>query len=98
MTRPYNNQHKNKQNLQNCRLSVPADRRIKLKEREKKDQYLDIAWELNTQWNMKVTIIPNVIGVLGAVTKGLLMGLKDLEVGGEWRPSKLLYYCEQPEY
>ena len=31
---------------------------------------------------MKVTIIPIVIGALGTVTKGLLKGLKDLEVGG----------------
>ena len=33
-------------------------------------------------WNMKVTIVPVVIGVLGTVTKGLLTGLEDLEVGG----------------
>ena len=32
-------------------------------------------------WNMKVTIIPIVIGAFGTVTKGLLKGLKDLEVG-----------------
>ena len=31
---------------------------------------------------MKVTIIPVVIGAFGTVTKGLLMGLEDLEVGG----------------
>ena len=31
---------------------------------------------------MKVTIIPIVIGAFGMVTKGLLKGLKDLEVGG----------------
>ena len=31
---------------------------------------------------MKVTIVPIVIGVLGTVTKGLLKGLVDLEVGG----------------
>ena len=31
---------------------------------------------------MKVTIIPIVIGAFGTVTKGLLNGLKDLEVGG----------------
>ena len=30
---------------------------------------------------MKVTIIPNVIGAFGTVTKGLLKGLEDLEVG-----------------
>ena len=31
---------------------------------------------------MKVTIIPLVIGTLGTITKGLLKGLEDLEVGG----------------
>ena len=31
---------------------------------------------------MKVTIIPIVIGTFGTVTKGLLKGLEDLEVGG----------------
>ena len=33
-------------------------------------------------WNMKVTIIPIVIGAFGTVTKGLLKALEDLEVGG----------------
>ena len=33
-------------------------------------------------WNMKVTIIPIVVGTFGAVTKGLLKGQEDLEVGG----------------
>ena len=31
---------------------------------------------------MKVTIVSIVIGVLGPITKGLLKGLGDLEVGG----------------
>ena len=31
---------------------------------------------------MKVTIISVMIGAFGTVTKGLLMGLEDLEVGG----------------
>ena len=31
---------------------------------------------------MKVTIIQIVIGAFGTVTKGLLKGLEDLEVGG----------------
>ena len=31
---------------------------------------------------MKVTIIPTVIGAFGPVTKGLLKGREDLEVGG----------------
>ena len=32
---------------------------------------------------MKVTIIPIVIDAFGTVTKGLLKGLEDLEVGGQ---------------
>ena len=32
---------------------------------------------------MKVTIVPIVIGALGTITKGLLKGLEELEVG-EW--------------
>ena len=31
---------------------------------------------------MKVTIVPIVVGTLGTVTKRLLKGLEDLEVGG----------------
>ena len=60
----------------------PADHRIKLKEWEKKDKYLNLARELKKLWNMKVTIVPIVIGAFGRVTKGLLKGSGDLEVGG----------------
>ena len=56
--------------------------RIKLKECEKKDKYLDPARGLKKLWNMKVTIIPIVIGAFGTVTKGLLKGLEDFEVSG----------------
>ena len=60
----------------------PSDHRINLKESEKKDKYLDLARELKKLWNMKVTIVPIVIGALGTVTIGLLKGLEDLEVSG----------------
>ena len=63
-------------------FAVLADHRINLKESEKKDKYLDLARELKKLWNMKVTIVPIVIGVLCTVTKGLLKGLEDLEVSG----------------
>ena len=49
---------------------------------KKKDKYLDLARELKKLWNMKVTIVPIVIGALGTTIKGLLKGLEDLEVGG----------------
>ena len=63
-------------------FAVPADHRIKQKECEKKDKYLDLASELKNLWNMKVTIIPTVIGAFGTVAKRLLKELEDLEVGG----------------
>ena len=63
-------------------FAVPADHKIKLKECEKKDKYIDLARELKKLWDMKVTIIAIVIGAFGTVTKGLLKRLKDLEVGG----------------
>ena len=79
MTRPYNNQQRNR----TCKIvdiAVPADHRIKLKKCEKKDKYLDLARELKKLWNMKVTIIPIVISAFCTVTKGLLKGLRDLEI------------------
>ena len=63
-------------------FAVPADHRINLKESEKKDKYLDLARELKNTVDMKIRIVPIVIGALGPITKGLLKGLEDLEVGG----------------
>ena len=62
-------------------FAVPADHRIKLKECEKREKYLELPRELKKLWNMKMTIIPIVIGAFGRVTKGLLKDLEDLEVG-----------------
>ena len=55
---------------------------MKLKECEKREKYLDLARELKKQWNMKVTIVPIVIGALGTVTKGLVQELEDFEITG----------------
>ena len=84
-TRPYNQQKKKKKRKKICKIvdfAVLADHRIKLKQCEKRDKYLDLARELIKVWNMKLTIIPIVIGALGTETKALLKGLEDLEVGG----------------
>ena len=61
---------------------VPADHRINLKESEKKDKYFDLARGVKKLWNMKVMIMPIVIGAFGTITKGLLKSLEDLEIGG----------------
>ena len=82
-TTPYNNQQKKKKRT--CKIvdfAVPADHRIKLKECEKKDKYLDLARELEKLLNVKVSVVPIVIGLFDIVTEGLLKGLEDLEVAG----------------
>ena len=66
---------------------VLTDHCVKLKESEKEKKnkekkrknykYLDLTRELKKLWNMKVTFILIVIGVLGTVTKRLIQGLKD---------------------
>ena len=63
-------------------FAVPADHRVNLKENEKRDKSLDLTRELKKIWNMKVTVIPLVTGVLDAVAKGLVQGLEDLEIRG----------------
>ena len=60
-------------------FAVPGDHRIKLKESEMKNKYLDLARELKKLWNMLGTIIPIMIDAFGTVTKRLLKGLEDLE-------------------
>ena len=63
-------------------FAVLTDNRIKLKEFEKRDKNHDLAREWKKLWNIKVTIITIVIGAFGTITKGLLKGMEDLEVGG----------------
>ena len=41
---------------------------------ENRDKYRDLVRELKNLWNMKVAVIPIVIGALGTVTKGFVQG------------------------
>ena len=56
-----------------------VDHRVKMKETEKENKYL--AREPKN-WNMKVTLIPIVIGALGTITKEFLKVQEDFEVRG----------------
>ena len=49
---------------------------IQVLKQSKKDKYLDLASELKKHklWNMKVIVIPVVIGMLKTISKGLEMG------------------------
>ena len=57
---------------------VLADHKVKVKN-EKIAKYLDLARELKKLWNMRMTLIPNVVGALGMVPKGVEKRLEELE-------------------
>ena len=63
-------------------FAKPADRRVKLKEIEKKDKYLEHARDLKKLWNMKETVLPIVRCVLGTFIQELLKGLENLKITG----------------
>ena len=63
-------------------FAVLADHRVKLKENEKKDNYLKLARELKKLGNIRVIFISIVTGALGRVIEGFSKGLADLEIGG----------------
>ena len=65
-----------KKNMPNCGLYL----KVKLKESEKRDKYIDFAKELKKLWNMKVMVIPIVIGALETIPKWLVKELEDLEI------------------
>ena len=52
-------------------FAVLADHKLKLKEYEKRDKYLELAGEWKKLWNVKVTIIPIVIDALGPIYQPL---------------------------
>ena len=73
----------NKKKKRTCRIvdfAILVDPKVKLKESEKRDKHLDPARKLKKLWNMKVTMISVVIGVLSKVTKGLVQGLESLNL------------------
>ena len=71
-------------------FAVPADHRVKLKECEKRNKYLNLAWELKKLWIMEVTIIPIVIGALDTITKYWYKDCRTWKYLDGWRLSKLL--------
>ena len=55
---------------------------MKIKESKKREKYLDLARELRKLWNMRLAVIPVVIGVIGTIPKGLERELEELKIGG----------------
>ena len=65
MTRPSEKQQE-KENMPNCGLCCPSRPHSEI-ERKRKERYLDLARELKKLWNMKVTVIPIIIGAFSIV-------------------------------
>ena len=87
MTRPSDS----KQGKRTCRIvnfAVPADHRVKLKESETRDNYLDLSRELKKTMNGHT------------VTKGLKRGLEDLKIrdtSGEYPNYSMVEIGQNPE-
>ena len=52
-------------------IAVPRDENIKDKEMDKIDKYQPLKIELERLWDVKITVIPVVIGALGAMSGSL---------------------------
>ena len=50
-------------------FAIIADHRVKIKESKKMDEFLNLTRELKKLFNMRVLVVPIVIGVLETVPK-----------------------------
>ena len=67
----------------NCKIidfAVPRDSRIEEKEKDKIEKYQDLGRELQKIWNVKVKIMPLVVGSLGAIPKQFGNRLKQIGI------------------
>ena len=81
----------NQLNSELCRPGVPQSKKSN---KRKVKELLETRQRTKNMWNMRVTMIPIVIGALGTVLKDLERGLKELEIGGQ-----LKQHCwDSPEY
>ena len=64
-------------------IAVLEDHRVKTIENPMRDKYLNLAREQGKRKNIRLTVIPVVIGELGTITKGLETGLEELGIGGQ---------------
>ena len=59
-------------------FAVPVDSRIEEKEKDETEKYQDLGGELQKIWNVKVKIMPLVVGSLGALPKPFGNRLKQI--------------------
>ena len=52
-------------------FAVPEDQRIKISQQSEIENYQDLKRELKMLWNLKISVVPIVIGALGTILKSL---------------------------
>ena len=67
-------------------IACPGDNKVAEKEDEKIDKYMDLPRKVSNWWNVKVKIIPVVIGALGAVPTLLESRIKDIGISIKTAP------------
>ena len=76
-----------KENLPNSELCRPVRPQSIYKKKVKREisteTLLDNKKIINKLWNMRVTVIRIIIGVLGTISKGLVKGMEDVEIRGQ---------------
>ena len=71
--------------------------RVKIKESEKIEKYLDLAWEWKKLWNMKVSVILIVIGALWKKTGRIERGrIKTIQIIALLRQARILRRVLEP--
>ena len=61
-------------------VAIPGDSRINQKEVAKITKYQDLKVEVERLWEKKATVVPVVIGTLGAILRDLIKHLKTLRL------------------
>ena len=61
-------------------FSVPFDGNVLIKEAEKHTHYGPLAGEIRRMYGVTVTIVPVVVGVLGAVGEGVVKAMEELGI------------------
>ena len=72
--------NKQKRDCQIIDFAIPGDQNIAIKEQEKADKYQELRIELQKVWNVKVVVIPVVIGALGTMSKKIHQYIKQIDI------------------
>jgi hypothetical protein len=77
-------------------VAIPGDRNVIKKGTEKILKYKNLIIEVQPMWNVKVTVIPVIVGATGTVSKSLRQYLSNIQ--GKNEQEKKKPYCALHTY